>query len=194
MHPHRRALPRIGRNGVVPDGPNVGSDVAGATDWKNSWKPSVQFLGWAPRSVATGAPAGASTWSARRKPARVSAAWVPRLIEPWSSGSPGTHVITVQCLGKRSDGSPNRTGVGTGSGRRGASTGSHRRSLSWSSGVVSMRCMRTTNSFPRRHIWLPQPPATSQMSSPARSGCCSRNRSRTRSAVISISVSVIRKS
>ena len=95
---------------------------SGATAWKKFSKPSVQFLGWAPRSAVIGASAGASTWSAWRKPASVSAAWAPRLIEPWSSGSPGTHVITVQCLGKRSDGSPNRTGVGTGSGRRGAST------------------------------------------------------------------------
>jgi hypothetical protein len=87
---------------------------SGATAWKKSSKPSVQFRGWAPRSVAIDASAGASTWSARRKPASLSAAWAPRQIEPWSSGSPGTHVITVQCLGKRSDGSPNRTGVGTG--------------------------------------------------------------------------------
>ena len=50
-----------------------------------------------------------------------------------------------------------------------------------------MRCMRTANSSPRRHIWLPQPPATSLMASPARSGCCSRSRSRTRSVVISVS-------
>ncbi|AXB41451.1 hypothetical protein [Amycolatopsis albispora] len=35
-----------------------------------------------------------------------------RVIEAWSSGSPGTQVITVQCLGKRSDGSPDRTGIG----------------------------------------------------------------------------------
>jgi hypothetical protein len=59
-------------------------------------------------------------------------------------------------------------GPGTGSGRREASTGSHRRSLSWNSGVTSMRCMRTTSSSPRRHIGLPQPPATSRMVSPAR--------------------------
>lgn len=38
----------------------------------------------------------------------------------------------------------------------------------------------------------PSPPATSRMVRPARSGCCSRSRSRTRSAVISSSVPVIR--
>jgi hypothetical protein len=27
VHPHRRALPRLGRNGVIPDGPNVDNDV-----------------------------------------------------------------------------------------------------------------------------------------------------------------------
>jgi hypothetical protein len=37
--PCRRALPRLGRNGVVPDGQDVGSDVAGVTDWKKFWKP-----------------------------------------------------------------------------------------------------------------------------------------------------------
>ncbi|GAA0700555.1 hypothetical protein GCM10009548_86860 [Streptomyces malaysiensis subsp. malaysiensis] len=36
--------------------------------WKKCSKPSAQFLGWAPRSVAIGASGGRSVWSARRKP------------------------------------------------------------------------------------------------------------------------------
>ncbi|QBI56450.1 site-specific tyrosine recombinase XerC [Streptomonospora litoralis] len=55
---------------------------------------------------------------------------------------------------------------------------SHRRSFSRNSGVGSMRCMRTADSSPRRHIRLPQPPSTSRMASSARSGCCSCSRSR----------------
>ncbi len=165
---------------------------SGTTAWKKWSNPSVCFLGWPPRSSLTGASWGAATWRAVRKPARAPAAWSPRLRGVESSGSPGTQVTMVQGLGKRAEGSPVRTGRGTGSGRRGARTGSQRHSLRRRSGAPSVRGMRTARASPRRHIWLPHPPATSRTASPARSGCCSRSRSRTRSAVISISEPVMR--
>jgi hypothetical protein len=125
---------------------------------------------------------------ARQPVGRVGAA-ADRAVVQRLAGNPRHHgPVLGEALGRFAE--PHRSRHR--GGRRGAGTGSHRRSLSWSSGVGSMRCMRTANSSPRRHIWLPHPPAASRMASPARSGCRSCSRSRTRSAVISNSVSVMR--
>ena len=74
-------------------------------------------------------PGGAGKCSVRRNSARVSAACSPRVIDPQSSGMPGTHVMTVQVFGERSEGAPSRTGTGIGSGRRAARNGQPIRTL-----------------------------------------------------------------
>src|SRR5690349_549712 len=103
-----------------------------------------------------------------------------------SAGSPGTHCVISQWFGNRSDGAPRRTGLGTGSGSRSAKVGSHRYSTSCSTAAPGWRGIRTANSSPSRHIWLPQPPMTSRSGSSARSGNWSRSRLRTRSSVVSM--------
>ena len=98
-----------------------------------------------------------------------------------SAGSPCTQRTTAQGCSNRSDGAPERTGTGVGSGSRSARTGSQACSLRNSSGPRSVRGNRTAKSSPRRHCWLSQPPSTSRSSRPARSGCCSARSARTSS-------------